>query len=411
MQLATQQISPGAPVRSARARVAAARNSGPRVAILGAGQLGFLLGRAGQDLGIEITVVANREDDPAASAADRVVVASLDDPGLVGKISSTVDIVTFDKEAIPGVALDALAEAEAAGQLRIRPGVRVLRLLQNKADQKTWLQRRGFPTLPFITCAGNEPDIHRRIAHFGLPCVQKAQRGGYDGQGVQIIRGPEDLERLWQTPSVIEPCLTDMTEIAVIVARRADGETRCYPPVAMEFSAELNVLTTLTAPAALPAAVGREAQRLARAVVEQLEGVGIFAIEMFLTADDRLLINEISPRVHNAGHHTLEANPTSQFEQHLRAITNRPLGPVGPARIAATRNLLYSTELDALCNYGPGLLPKSVPGVHTWWYGKREARPGRKMGHMTALAAEPIAARRKLDHALAQIAGDERTAA
>ncbi|MDJ0926689.1 MAG: 5-(carboxyamino)imidazole ribonucleotide synthase [Gammaproteobacteria bacterium] len=388
-----------------------ARLDAPRVAVLGAGQLGFLLCRAAQELGIETTVVANSENDPAASAADRVVIAPLDDPGLVGKLAPTVDIVTFDKEAIPGVALDALARAEAAGRLRVRPDVQILRLLQNKADQKAWLRRRGFPTLPFITFTGNEPDLHHRIAEFGLPCVQKAQRGGYDGKGVQIIWTPEELGHVWQVPSVIETCVTNMTEVAVIVARRTNGQIRCYPPVAMNFSPEMNVLTTLTAPAALPAAVGREAQRLARDVVEQLEGVGVFAVEMFLTADHRLLINEISPRVHNAGHHTLEANRTSQFEQHLRAICDMPLGPVGPAHTAVTRNLLYSPELDALCGHGPGPLPQAERGVQVWWYGKREMRLGRKVGHMTALAADSGAARRKFDRALAQLVGDKRTAA
>lgn len=383
----------------------------PRVGILGAGQLAFLLCRAGRDLGIRTLVVAQRADEPATAAADDVLVGDLDEPTLARRFLAGTDFATFDKEAIPAAMLDRLAAAERAGDVIVRPGTGVLRLLQNKSTQKEWLVRNGLPALPGLRLTGNEANFVDRVAAFGLPCVQKTQKGGYDGKGVQVIADHDQLDKLWRVPSVFEPFLEQRVEIAVVVARGAGGQTRCYAPVAMQFTDELNILSQVQAPAELPGGLVSEARAIATRTVHALNSIGVFCIEMFLTPTRELLINEISPRVHNAAHHTLEANATSQFEQHLRAITGMPLGPVSSRGAAVMQNLLYTPALANLAGLGPGLLPQRHQGVHAWWYGKAEMRPWRKVGHVTAVAKDFATAKVQLAAAVADLENDRASAA
>ena len=373
------------------------------VGIVGAGQLAYLLCLAGRQLGLKTAVAAVHPDDPAGAAADETFCPAFDDPDVLEAFIVAVDVVTFDMEAVPPAVLAQLEAAEADQRICIRPGTSILRLLQDKGSQKSWLQAMGLPTLPYLSVTGDEPDLAARVRRFGLPCVQKARRGGYDGKGVQRLSRAADLDKLWPVPSVLEPCLTQMTEIAVVIARGTAGETQAYAPVSMSFSPELNVLECVISPAEVDSRIAREAEAIAVRAVEALDGVGIFAIEMFLTPEGKLLINEISPRVHNAGHHTLEAAITSQFTQHLLAITAQPLGQPGPARPAVMQNLLYTAELAALKGRGPGPLPQHTADVQTWWYGKREARQWRKMGHITALADALPAAHQKVAAALGQL--------
>jgi 5-(carboxyamino)imidazole ribonucleotide synthase len=223
--------------------------------------------------------------------------------------------------------------------------------------------------------------------------VQKAQLGGYDGRGVQIIRSKEELRNLWPIPSLVETYLPDTRELAVLVARGHDGSLSTYPAVSMTFDPAQNVLLEVTAPADVSSATARRAEAIATYATDRLGGVGLFAVEMFLTADETLYINEISPRVHNAGHHTIESCTTSQFAQHLRAIAGLPLGPVRQTAPAIMRNLLGVATVE---HESPAAGPdpaESTANVFVHWYGKREARPGRKMGHVTCLQDEPAKAR------------------
>jgi 5-(carboxyamino)imidazole ribonucleotide synthase len=383
----------------------------PRVGIIGGGQLAFLLCQAARKLGLPTVVLASSDDEPATRTADQALVGDMRDFGLAKQFISSVDIATFDKEAVPPELLDQLEAAENSNLIQVRPAADALRLLQNKADQKQWLVRNGLPTLPLLVLNGDERHFSDQVKEFGFPLVQKAQTGGYDGKGVQVIRSAAEMDKVWRIPCVLEPFLAEMMEIAVIVARSPGGQTRCYAPVHMRFEEGLNVLSTVTAPAELPGGLASEARAIANRMVHALGGIGVFCVEMFLTPDRQLLINEVSPRVHNAGHHTLEACATSQFEQHLRAITGMPLGPVASTGAAAMRNLLYTPELESLLGLGPGLLPQRHEGVYAWWYGKPEGRPWRKVGHVTAVADDLRSAEERLNVAVADLKGNRASAA
>ncbi len=384
---------------------------GKRIGIYGGGQLGLYLCRAARTLGLETTVLTEDAASPACAGADRVLEGALGDLALARRLVNGTDLITFEIEAVPASVLAYLAEAEERGEVEVAPGAAIMLLLQDKARQKRWMAEHGLPTASFQILDGGRPDGARLAASFGLPLVQKLQRGGYDGRGVQVIRDETELSRLWSAPSVIERFLPAVQEIAVLVARGRDGSVRTYAPVGLRFNAQQNVLETLVAPAGIERSTARRARRIARRAIQTLGGVGLFAVEMFLCEDGRVLINEISPRVHNAGHHTIEACATSQFEQHLRAITGLPLGDVTHRGVAVTRNLLWNPMLRGMEGLGAVALTgrRRLTALH--WYGKREARPWRKMGHITCLGPEPEVAMRRSEMllgALSAPAGEAR---
>jgi 5-(carboxyamino)imidazole ribonucleotide synthase len=361
------------------------------VGIYGGGQLGLYLCRAARRLGLETTVVSPEPDCPAASAADHLLTGAFDDLELAARLVDRVDVVTFELEAIPQATLGFLAAAEARNEVEVAPGAATLGLLQDKARQKAWMVEQGLPTAAFETHDG--PVDGRGVAgRLGLPFVQKLQRGGYDGRGVQVIRTERDLASLWPEPSLCETFLPDVAELAVLVARGRDGALCSYAPVGLFFDPEHNILETVVAPARVAPEVAQRAEEIARRAIELLEGVGVFAVEMFLRPDGELLINEISPRVHNAGHHTMEACRTSQFEQHLRAITGMPLGDVEQLEPAVMRNLLWSPQLERFRDMPVFVETGGGPDVALHWYGKRDPKPWRKMGHITCLGHEAEAA-------------------
>jgi 5-(carboxyamino)imidazole ribonucleotide synthase len=342
------------------------------------------------------------------------VIGGLDSVDAAAQLTAASDVITFEIESIGPEVLSYLADNEKRGKVRVAPGVSVLQKLQNKALQKAWLVRNGLPTLPFRALPATYPRPERLTQKFGLPLVQKAQLGGYDGRGVQIIKSEEDMRNFWPVPSVVETFLPDAREIAVLVARSHDGSLMAYPAVSMTFDPVQNVLLEVTSPADVSTGIAKRAEAIATYAVERLGGVGLFAVELFLSAEQTLFINEISPRVHNAGHHTLESCPTSQFEQHLRAIAGLPLGQVTQARPAIMRNLLGATlpgatlpdattasQAEPKLNADPGVTAENV-FVH--WYGKREPRPGRKMGHITCVQEEPAEARNLLNATIETLA-------
>ena len=285
----------------------------PAVAIIGAGQLGYLLCEAARPLGIRTLVVTPDAAAPALEAADASIVADYSAPGLAGQIAAQVDVVTFELEAVPNDLLEALQ----AEDLEVRPDVSVMQLLKNKASQKRWLVGNDIPTADFIEISAAEAGSRSFLDDVALPFVQKAQEGGYDGYGVQIIHDESDLEQLWPIPSIVETYLAGARELAVVVARSANGDVQIYPLVELTVDHERNILDLVIAPAALDPQLSNVAEDIARKVVDRLSGVGVFAVEMFLV-DGQILVNEVSPRVHNSGHHTLESCPVSQFEQHMR---------------------------------------------------------------------------------------------
>lgn len=352
---------------------------------------------------METIVLAPRTECPAAAQADRMLIGGLDDIESASRLAQAADVITFEIETIaPGV-LEMLASAVESGSVQVYPAPGVLLLLQNKLHQKQWLESQGFPTAAFVAGAGTTEDV-MAATNLGLPLVQKAATGGYDGRGVQIIRDVWSLERLWPVPSVLEAFVPNAVELAVIVARAVDGSVATYQPASMRFHAAGNILDTVSSPAAISRDLGNRAMRLAEDIVTGLNGVGVFSIEMFLTNEGELLINEISPRVHNAGHLTIEACETSQFEQHLRAVTGMPLRSSIQRRPAVMKNLLFDANLAHLCGRGPTRSIGDDAAFAVYWYGKLEGTPHRKMGHVTALADTISAAEHRADAACDRLA-------
>lgn len=370
--------------------------------IVGGGQLGMYLCGAAQALGLKVAVISDSVEDGALQCADRAFVDALDSLSAIDRFIAVCDVVTFDKEAIPERTLLHLIKAQAQGRVMINPGADCLLMLKDKALQKTWLQEHGLPTLPFTVLSGATACSHEFLARkFGGPVVQKARCGGYDGRGVQILRSVEAGQSLWDVPSIVEPFLPGCREIAVITVRAQNGDIQTYPPVSMEFNSLLNSVHTVSVPAAISPALAAAAAALAERVVILLSGVGAFAVEMFVTPAGELLINEISPRVHNSGHLTLDAFNVSQFEQHVRAVTGMPLLPIELESPAAMMNILYDEEMRDLCPGTPRVDGGAEPHSRVYWYGKRPGSMGRKMGHINVLAdtaAEAVArAGRTLD--------------
>ena len=274
-----------------------------------------------------------------------------------------------------------------------------MRLLQNKALQKQWLVSNGFETAPFLAF-DQELLGHEAESAFGDRYVIKSQRGGYDGRGVEVVRDGNVLSGLGERACIAEQFVSHSREIAVLVARGWFGEATAYPVFEASFDGGGNVLRQVVCPAALSQSLGRDALGLGKAIVERLGGVGVFAIEMFLT-DNGLLVNEISPRVHNVGHLTMEAFSASQFEQHVRAITGMALAPIRQRHpAAAMTNVLYEPALSKACRTVDRLTTDAQHDVRVHWYGKQAPRPLRKMGHITAVSSSISGAKRKADYLL-----------
>lgn len=375
----------------------------PRLGILGSGQLALYLCQAARNLGVHTCVLSEEAEVPAAVAADQLLVGALDDPALLESFIDSCDVVTFDKEDIPVASLERLSAAERTGQLHIHPGADILALIKDKGLQKSWLVEHGFPTLPFRLLEGQVTETQALRDEFGLPLVQKARTGGYDGRGVQILKTEEQLGQLWDNPSLVEPFLANSREIAVLLARDSAGNVQVYPVFGMDFDPRLNALDCVYTPADLSPELAAEAQDLGCRVVAALNGVGVFAIEMFISPDNELLVNEISPRVHNSGHLTMEAAEASQFEQHVRAVCALPLAAIGEVRPAAMVNILYRETMRKRCPDAPRTELSEQGDLALHWYGKPPGRDGRKMGHITALADSAGQAAKHARRALADL--------
>ena len=284
-----------------------------------------------------------------------------------------------------------LQELEAEGH-SIRPSGKLLELVQDKLLQRELYAKAGLPQPEYARCDEPGPEA---FESFGYPLVQKARKGGYDGRGVAILSGPEDAGSALAVPSLFERKIDIEKELAIVVARGLDGAIAAYPLVEMDVDPETNQLDLLLAPARVEPDVAKRAEELAIGVVEALGGVGVFGVELFLSRSGELLVNEVAPRPHNSGHFTYEATVTSQFEQHLRAITGLPLGSTEQYMPAAMVNLLGASGES-----GPVLLTGladalAVPGGLVHIYGKAETRPFRKMGHVTVLDPDLDKARAK----------------
>jgi 5-(carboxyamino)imidazole ribonucleotide synthase len=347
------------------------------IGMLGGGQLGRMTALAAARLGYRTHVFCPDADSPTGQVTDRATLSSYGDRAALDRFARSVDVVTYEFENIPLETVEHLA-----ARVPVRPGPAALAVCQDRLAEKAFVAERGIATAPFrsVPEAGA---LDAAVAAIGLPAVLKTTRLGYDGKAQAMLRTAEDVAGAWDRiggrPAILEGFVDFAFELSVIVARGADGATAPYPPVRNDHSH--HILARTTAPADLPAATAAEAGAIAVRLAEALDLVGVLAVEMFLGTDGALRVNELAPRPHNSGHWTIEGCPTSQFEQLVRAVCGLPLGAVAPWRPAVMDNLI-GDQVDAW----PALAAE--PGAHLHLYGKAEARPGRKMGHVTRLVGE-----------------------
>ncbi|MBY0338934.1 MAG: 5-(carboxyamino)imidazole ribonucleotide synthase [Acetobacteraceae bacterium] len=348
---------------------------GATIGILGGGQLGRMSALAAARLGYRTHVFSTEADSPGTQVATAHTVAAYDDAAALAAFAAAVDVVTFEFENVPAATLDALA-----GRVECRPGLRALAIGQDRVAEKRFLAEAGVPVGPWREVR-TESDLRDAVAALGLPAVLKTTRLGYDGRGQAVLRRPEDLapafERLAPKPLILEAFVPFALEVSAIAARGSDGTVAVFDAVENEH--RHHILDLSFAPARIAPAVAQAARGHVARVAEALGLVGIVALEMFLLSDGSLLGNEIAPRPHNSGHWTMDACRCGQFEQHVRAVAGLPLGPVERHADAVMRNLIGPEGAEAW----PRLLRHESAVAH--WYGKAEARPGRKLGHVNFL--------------------------
>jgi 5-(carboxyamino)imidazole ribonucleotide synthase len=334
---------------------------------------------AARRMGYRVHTYSPDSDTPTGQVADVEVSASYDDLDRLRDFASGVAIVTFEFENVPAASVAAIAE-----RTPVRPSGHVLHVTQHRAREKTFLAEAGLPVTPFALVE-REEDLVAAVARLGCPAVLKTASFGYDGKGQVKIARAGDAVDAWaaldRQPAVLEAFIDFEREVSVVAARGADG---CFVDYGViENTHARHILDVSIAPAGVPPDVAREALRIARAVLESLDVVGVLCVEMFLTRDGRLLVNELAPRPHNSGHLTFDAAVTSQFEQQLRAVCGLPLGSTRLLRPAAMANLLGDLWAAGEPRWAGAL---AHPDVKLHLYGKAHARAGRKMGHLTAMA-------------------------
>ena len=351
---------------------------GATIGVLGSGQLGRMFAIAARRMGYRVHTFSPEDDTPTGQVADVEVAAEYTDLEALRAFARNVSVVTFEFENVPIEAVDAVEEYAP-----VRPSGVALHTAQQRAREKAFLADRGFPTTPFAR-AETLDELWTGVAAVGTPAVVKTAAFGYDGKGQHKVITPADVEHIWTAighqEAIVEKLVSLQAEISVIAARGLDGEIAEYPP--FENRHRQHILDLTTCPAAIPDSLRRRAIDITRAVLEALQYVGVLCIEFFVTTDGELLVNELAPRPHNSGHLTFDAAVTSQFEQQVRAICGLPLGSTDLLRPAAMVNLLGDLWIDGEPNWTAALRSRDVK-LHL--YGKTEPRPGRKMGHITAM--------------------------
>ena len=351
-----------------------------RIGVLGGGQLGRMLIQSAIDFNIHFSVLDPDGNAPCSKISD-FTSGKLTDFDTVVAFGKPLDLITIE---IENVSMAALKELVKQGK-QVYPQPEVIELIQDKRTQKEFYRQNHFPTAEFVLTDTKE-DVKNNKDF--LPAVNKLGKEGYDGRGVQILRSESDLDKAFDKPSLLEKLIDFEKEISVIVARNASGDVVCYPAVEMVFHPEANLVEYLFSPAQVSDTIAKKAEALARGIIEKLNMVGLLAVEMFVTKNGDVLVNEIAPRPHNSGHQTIEANITSQYEQHLRAILNWPLGSTDMIMSSAMVNLLGEDGYAGEAKYQGMLEVLSQRGVHVHLYGKKTTKPFRKMGHVTIVDAD-----------------------
>ena len=353
---------------------------GSVIGVMGGGQLGRMFAMAARRMGYHVEVFTPEEESPAGQFADLTRIAEYTNESAVRKFAQDVDVITFEFENIPA------PTAEWCAHYRdVRPAGAILHIAQNRLREKNFLTSAGIPIAPFHPVR-NAHELSVAIERIGRPAILKTAAFGYDGKGQQTINTRDDWDEIWSATfadeMVVEGAIQFETEISVIVARSVSGEMVTFP--ACENLHKNHILDVTVVPARVPESVQQEAAELARSVAEKLELVGLLAVEMFVKPSGQLLVNELAPRPHNSGHWTIEACATSQFEQQVRAVCGLPLGSTEVLMPAAMANILGDVWQHGEPQWANAL---GSAGVHLHLYGKREPRPRRKMGHLTAIGA------------------------
>ncbi len=349
-----------------------------KVGVLGGGQLGRMLIQSAIDFNLDVRILDPDENAPCKNLVADFQVGKLSDYNAVYNFGKQCDLITIE---IENVNVEALRQLQKEGKT-IYPQPEIIELIQDKTKQKQFYKENNIPTADFILTNSKEEVLEN--AAF-LPAVNKLATEGYDGRGVQMLRTTADLEKAFEAPSLLEKLIDFDKEISVIVARNEAGEVKTFPAVELVFHPEHNLVEYLLSPAVIKKAVEEKAEEIAISLIEKLGMVGLLAVEMFVTKEGEVLVNEVAPRTHNSGHQTIEANFTSQFEQHIRAILNMPLGATDTKISSAMVNLLGEDNYTGEAKYEGLEAVLKMKGTYVHLYGKKLTKPFRKMGHVTII--------------------------
>jgi 5-(carboxyamino)imidazole ribonucleotide synthase len=347
-----------------------------KLGVLGGGQLGRMLIQEAINYNLHINIIDPDENAPCRTLAHEFTHGSITDYDTVLSFGRQCDLVTIE---IENVNTDALLQLEKEG-IKVYPQPDIIALIKDKIDQKLFYQKHDIPTAAF-EIVENKEDV--RNTSIKLPFVNKLATEGYDGRGVQIIRSEEDIDKAFDKRGLIEPLIAFEKEISVIISRNPKGEIKSFPTVELEFHPEHNLVEYLHTPAEISKEVDAKAKIIAIDIIKKLKMVGLLAIEMFVTKDGEVLVNEMAPRTHNSGHQTIESSVTSQFNQHLRAILDLPLGSTTLVTPATMVNLLGEDGFTGPAKYQGLKAILEMKGVYVHLYGKLITKPFRKMGHVT----------------------------
>ncbi|TDQ12085.1 5-(carboxyamino)imidazole ribonucleotide synthase [Pedobacter metabolipauper] len=349
-----------------------------KLGILGGGQLGRMLIQEAINYNLSTLILDPDTDAPCKHLANYFECGSITDFDTVYNFGKKADIITIEIEKVN---IEALEQLEKEGK-QVFPQSRVIRLIQDKGVQKQFFKENNIPTAPF-QLVNTKSDI--KNSHMPFPYMLKQRKDGYDGKGVMRINNIADIENAFDVPCLIEELVDFEKEIAVIVARNSNGDVKTFPMVEMEFNTEANLVEFLISPSTYPEALQEKAETIAKNIASSLNITGLLAVEMFITKNGEILVNELAPRPHNSGHHTIEGNYVSQFEQHLRAIFNLPLGDTRAVNNAVMINLLGEKGHDGVAKYHGLEKIMAIDGVYVHLYGKKYTKPFRKMGHITVV--------------------------
>lgn len=352
-----------------------------RIGILGGGQLGRMIIQSAIDFNLDISILDPDPEAPCKNLTAKFIVGKLTDFNTVYEFGKHCDLITIE---IENVNVDALFRLQEEGK-KVFPQPEIIKLIQDKVEQKKFYKDHGIPTAPF-EIVENAKDVQKLKNR--IPFVNKLAREGYDGRGVQIIRTELDLKKAFDKQGLVEDFIDFQKEISVIVARNESGEIIGFPVVELVFHPEHNLVEYLFSPARISNTIEERAEEIAMDTIKKLGMVGLLAVEMFVTKEGKVLVNEIAPRPHNSGHQSIEGNVTSQFEQHLRSILNMPLGSTVIKSPSAMVNLLGEDGYQGVAYYEGMDEVLKLEGSHIHLYGKLLTKPFRKMGHVTLTGSD-----------------------